>query len=367
MKLQEIQKLEKEIVTDIENLMSLYSKITEKIKDEISEEEYEEIKKMRNKWKEISEKITTLSHEKIENQNSIQRIEDGQKIAPRVPLKEIIEDLVKGWTVEDYEEAIKCCDEVESFYKSDSYVEFSRKGIIQKTEQYIIKYEEKKAREKKIQKEEQKRQEEEKIIEEIKELILAPDTGKGTVIEIRDPWCDKKGHIQWSDRQPMAVSDKFLELRKYGIEPAWVVPESAYGYVDTKGGDVKDTRTTMIRYSPDKDGELSCSMLRLARKEKVRELQENLDERYDKPGVISVNFCAYKYDYQKGEFKMYVTQRDLINAGFLPEDLGWKAVRVAKKDFIDADKEKGLTTQEIGGIKGFVKRLLGKFKEIGEK
>lgn len=44
-----------------------------------------------------------------------------------------------------------------------------------------------------------------------------------------------------------------------------------------------------------------------------------------------------------------------------------KQSKVSPKDIADADKEQALTTTEVGGFKGFMKKLLDKFKGIGEK
>lgn len=41
--------------------------------------------------------------------------------------------------------------------------------------------------------------------------------------------------------------------------------------------------------------------------------------------------------------------------------------RVSTKDMAEADREQELTTTEGGGIKGFINKLLDKFKGIGEK
>ena len=66
--------------------------------------------------------------------------------------------------------------------------------------------------------------------------------------------------------------------------------------------------------------------------------------------------------------EMEITQRELAEAGILPEDFKWmKKVKVSPKDIAKLDQEQGLTTTEVGGFKGFIKKLVDKFKGIGEK
>lgn len=71
---------------------------------------------------------------------------------------------------------------------------------------------------------------------------------------------------------------------------------------------------------------------------------------------------------QTGEISIELTQGELVNAGILPEDIQWTPnTRVSAKNIADADKKQALTTTEVGGAKGFMKKLLDKFKGIGEK
>lgn len=44
-----------------------------------------------------------------------------------------------------------------------------------------------------------------------------------------------------------------------------------------------------------------------------------------------------------------------------------KIAKISAKDIADADREQALTTTEVGGFKGFMKKILDKFKGIGEK
>ena len=62
-----------------------------------------------------------------------------------------------------------------------------------------------------------------------------------------------------------------------------------------------------------------------------------------------------------------MTQRELSDAGILPEDFNWKEkALVTTKDIAGLDKEQALTTTEVGGIKGFINKLMDKIKGKGE-
>lgn len=124
----------------------------------------------------------------------------------------------------------------------------------------------------------------------------------------------------------------------------------------------------------------------LKRTKKVEKFQEKVskseDGRYDKKGVISIpiyetNNMEYvpfpvKKDYPRAKvadtIEIEVTQRELAEAGILPEDFKWmEKTRVSVKDIAEADKGQALTTTEIGGFKGFIKKLLDRFKGKEEK
>ena len=111
------------------------------------------------------------------------------------------------------------------------------------------------------------------------------------------------------------------------------------------------------------------------------------DGRYDKEGVILIpiyetNNMEYvpfpvRSDYPRAKvadcIEIAVTQRELAEAGILPEDFKWRGkTRVSAKDIAKADKEYGVTTGELApiektGIKGFLDKIFNKDKGVGEK
>ena len=105
------------------------------------------------------------------------------------------------------------------------------------------------------------------------------------------------------------------------------------------------------------------------------------DGRYDKAGILylpvyKTNNMAYAPGNRdvhpeamvSDTIEIEVTQRELAEAGILPDDFKWvEKVKISSKDIADADREQALTTTEVGGFKGFMKKLLDKFKGIGEK
>jgi len=122
------------------------------------------------------------------------------------------------------------------------------------------------------------------------------------------------------------------------------------------------------------------------RQKKLRHFQQKVsnsrDGKYDKEGIISIprydTNSGYTYEpgqtpeppkaWVKRYYNIDVTLRELANAGILPEDFNWREkAKVSAKDIADADREQTLTTTEIGGFKGFMKKLLDKFKGKGEK
>lgn len=86
---------------------------------------------------------------------------------------------------------------------------------------------------------------------------------------------------------------------------------------------------------------------------------------------------GYGRDGKKLDGRLEVSARDLYKAGIEHSDLGFEygqvqslennSPKVTPKSIADADKEQALTTTEVGGIKGFIKKLLDRFKGKGEK
>ena len=92
----------------------------------------------------------------------------------------------------------------------------------------------------------------------------------------------------------------------------------------------------------------------------VAERKNKGKEASDKKGII-----RFGYDKSGEEMDGYieVSENELLNAGLDPEKMGLEdKTKVTSKDIADADKEKGLTTRDMGGIKGFIKRLFEKAK-----
>lgn len=63
-----------------------------------------------------------------------------------------------------------------------------------------------------------------------------------------------------------------------------------------------------------------------------------------------------------------ITQRELISAGIDPNNCYFGLIKnITSKDIADADKETGLTTTDVGGIKTLINKIREKFKGKGEK
>jgi len=108
---------------------------------------------------------------------------------------------------------------------------------------------------------------------------------------------------------------------------------------------------------------------------------ERKDEKYDRKGIISLPIYSTNTgsQYEPWEeavkpkawitdyIEIEMTQRELAEAGILPEDFKWQEkARVTAKDIADADIEQASTKTEIEKAKGFLTRLMDKFKGKGE-
>ena len=122
------------------------------------------------------------------------------------------------------------------------------------------------------------------------------------------------------------------------------------------------------------------------RQKKVKRFQEKVskstDGKYDKKGILSLpkysTNTGYSYEYNEKDapprawitdfIEIEMTQRELAEAGLLPDDFKWvEKSKVSARDIAEASKEKSITTTEVNGIRGFMRKLLDKFKGIGEK
>ena len=95
------------------------------------------------------------------------------------------------------------------------------------------------------------------------------------------------------------------------------------------------------------------------RKEKIKKLKEKAEKhpkQYNKPGIITL--YSQKKDNRSNvikqtQFKMEITQKELISLGLDPADFGWREIEKAKVDSGDiarASKEKGIKKSLISRI-----------------
>jgi len=116
--------------------------------------------------------------------------------------------------------------------------------------------------------------------------------------------------------------------------------------------------------------EFAMDMTQDYRELSANRAKEDNNPELDKEGIITF---GYDRDAKIIPGQIKVSKRDLIEHQLDPERMGWsertidKKARVSSKDIAEADREQALTTTEVGGFKGFMKKLLDKFKGIGEK
>jgi len=91
---------------------------------------------------------------------------------------------------------------------------------------------------------------------------------------------------------------------------------------------------------------------------KIKEIANSESEEYDIPREVSIL-----------DKKISVTERALAKAGILLEDVRWKEKEqtISSKDIAEADKEKSLTTTEVGFFGRIINKIKAKFQGKGEK
>jgi len=196
------------------------------------------------------------------------------------------------------------------------------------------------------------------------DLINEKSEPKGVIMTVRDdkPNGDLEGHNV--SEKSSVVSYKIRELiEKYEMidwNNSWRVPYGHYG---------SEEYEHQITFSEYDESDLEGKQKIREYEKKTQEILTSKDEKYDKPGKVFI-----KSGNKTIELEM--TQRELAERGILYEDLGWKDLeqiqaeekaKVTPKDIAETDKEQALTTTELGGIKGFFKRLMDKIKGKGEK
>ena len=104
----------------------------------------------------------------------------------------------------------------------------------------------------------------------------------------------------------------------------------------------------------------------------TRKVESNKDDvSLDKR--VKVKF-GYDRSGDRIQGEIEVSIKDLLKAGLDPAKMGWperkidKKGKVSSKSMIEVEQslEKGLTTREVGGIKGFFNKLLDKIKNFGK-
>ena len=219
---------------------------------------------------------------------------------------------------------------------------------------------------------------------EVKEILLQGDDTIGIALSTKGGYEPKKNNPEnLIQRIEKAMPKKMFDLgKRFGIG----FPSDITHHQRGQGGGYtyKAFETEFIyvgEESPDWQKEEVAK-----RQKKLSQFQEKVlgstDGKYDRKGSILIPKYSTNtgYEYEPNEtgekpkawttdfIEIEMTQRELAEAGILPEDFKWiEKARVSAKDIADADREQALTTTEVGGFKGFMKKLLDKIKGIGEK
>ena len=366
MKLSEIVDKKEKILQEITNVLPGIKLISSKSIDDISENDYKEASRLRETCKNIESEIDNLKSENKEKTSIISSVEKDKKIAPLVP----IEDIVEGLTEEKMEELKLENKQLDDFLSSEEIKNFYEE--VKKMDEIIFKYNNKlymEQREKEINEKK----------EELKSLILAPENPKGVEATLWHPVERKYEYNEEYQGEKIYFSEKVMNLYlKYGIEPTTFIEKCKYfSFMDYHDNDYFKREYTYTRKSRLKfkkyeqcslEGKQGCKEV----EERLKEIIDSEDKKYDEIGVIKVPAKIPVETKNKHEIKtdieLEVTQRELAKAGILPEDLRWMdKTKISARDIAEFSKEKSITKTEVNGIRGIMRKLLDKIKGIGEK
>lgn len=212
------------------------------------------------------------------------------------------------------------------------------------------------------------------LAEEVKQELLNGDSQMGYVVTHSESYYMPSDSSKKPEEISRPMSRKMFDLGRRNIG---IPGKIAFG---SKQGESVAYENEFISYDDCTEEQKKAID---KRKQKVERFTEKVSEdrtgKYDKAGKISVpvfktNNRAYDglnatASAEIGStIEIEVTQRELAEAGILPEDFKWMALsRVSSKDIAEADRDQELTTTDVGGVKGFMDKLLDKFKGIGEK
>lgn len=214
-----------------------------------------------------------------------------------------------------------------------------------------------------------------KAIKDINKIFKRPDYGEFVIVY------KKTKDIYSTDPKESfykIMTKKEFELaNKYGIG---FCPRESEG----QQGDGIVVDSTYVIKSPEECPEEIVKQLNNKQK-KLEKLNKKIasnrfGNKYDKLGHIAIpiygkhHIAGYYFDEDEkipaltGTIMLEVTQAELIQAGFIPEDLGWSShIHVAPKDIANRTIKGGIGNNEIGNVGKFFNSLKEKVTGKGEK
>lgn len=322
--------------------------------EEFTEKEYKKLEMLMKICEEFDLKLGGLEHEKLLKSNKIKRVEEKQSEVPLVPIEEI-EPNFKMLKERVYE--------ITAFLESEEKKEFLKAYKELKNVRAKVDLEKKKEEDKVTTKELKEK------VENLKKLIMEPDEPKGVAIigeyPKEDYYCNNLSYpVKYNKVVEGYTSEKFAKLP--------IFPKCVKNFcIEVEAHVHDDERSPMVtREFHSKASFKSYEECSLEEKQGCKEVEKRIEEiksseesKYDRPGTIS--FCV-KHKDMREDVKIDCTERQLANAGILPEDVYWKKERKISPKAI-ADASKALTIKEVGGVKSFFTKLLDKLKGKGEK
>jgi len=191
---------------------------------------------------------------------------------------------------------------------------------------------------------------------------------------------EKDGYGKENKKEPEVINKPISKkMYKLGVELGVGFPQNISSVTGAR--DVEDLyHNTYKTFEEASETEKEEVQKRIEKIEKLRsQIANDKTGKYDKPGKISVpvfktNDGYYSQDIPKAELiemlEIDATQRELAEAGILPEDFKWKEQRktkISSKDIAEADKETALTTAEVGFFGRLINKIKVKFQGKGEK
>lgn len=339
-KLQECLQQQEQIINEIMLMREKIMQVFNKPEKEINDEDINTIKEFNQKVDQLYPWLYSISRENpIEKiKSKIKKIEENKAKYNLVDKEDLVIEENEG----DFIKAQELLNQIEA--NNEKRSKFSKLSTNFHSKLNTKKQEDKK--------------------EEIKDDLLEPQENISCVI------------MNYGGEEKV-ITTKEMELMKKGLllTPAYTIAYDYGNHGDERGYKVKHYDFDDLSFTTYEEATLDGKQAIREKEEKILEIRDNKNHEYDRKGKISIPISMRTDDHGKIvpdlSTSLETTQRELARAGIDPEDYVFE--RRNRKSLINSttitqlDQDLALTTREVGGIKGIVRRLLDKLKGKGEK